>query len=112
MVMRIQRNISNFKRFSDSIPSLKDKFGDSGVIIIDDKASCNKIQWVQKKFSGNNVPQMEWPPYSADINFIENIWYILKNKVFKVYSKSIQKLRLNTKNMAAIYPYKCKDLVK
>lgn len=73
--------------------------------------------WIAKKkknLSENNVPQLEWPACSLDIDPIENIRCILKQKVvFKLLPKPTLKLKDSMrKTGAAIDPNKCEDLVK
>ena len=34
-------------------------------------------------FTQRNIPFLEWPPYSPDLNIIENIWGIVSNKVYE-----------------------------
>jgi hypothetical protein len=35
-------------------------------------------------FSENGVVLIDWPPYSPDLNPIENLWFPLKEGVYKV----------------------------
>lgn len=53
---------------------------------------CHR-SWIigRKKNSENNVPQMEKPASSPDINPIENVWYLKNKIVFSIQSKSTQK---------------------
>lgn len=52
----------NLRRFPASY------FGDSGVIFMDDTASCNRSQIVKNFLSENNVSEMEWPAYNSVIH--------------------------------------------
>jgi len=36
-------------------------------------------QWIKDR----NVNLLEWPPYSPDINIIENIWGLLSRRVYE-----------------------------
>lgn len=63
------------------IASLEDQFGESDVIIMDDKASCHWFRRVKHFLSENNAIQMEWTACSPDINPIENMLYFVKNGI-------------------------------
>ena len=41
------------------------------------------VNWKQE----NDIPCMNWPPQSPDINIIENIWKTLKNQIKKKCNK-------------------------
>ncbi|CAG8594446.1 5966_t:CDS:2 [Racocetra fulgida] len=34
-----------------------------------------------------NLKTFDWPPYSPDLNIIENIWYIIKQRLEKLYER-------------------------
>ena len=52
-------------------------------IFMHDGAPCHRSR-VAKKFSGEkNIRPLEWPRNSPNLNPIENLWMLLKNKVSK-----------------------------
>lgn len=63
------------------LPVWDDLSGGNG-IFMQDNARChvsrNTISWLARQ----NIPTMDWPPYSPDLNPIENIWGILTNEVY------------------------------
>jgi transposase len=46
-----------------------------------DNAPCHSSKKTQDLFRDYNLPVIPWPPYSPDINPIENIWGYLKRKL-------------------------------
>lgn len=47
---------------------------------------------VKQLLQSNQINVMEWPPYSPDMNPIENIWAILKRKVEQRHPTNLEKL--------------------
>ena len=55
-----------------------------------DNAHARNSIFSKTRFSENGLEILEnWPPNSPDINIIENVWSLLKKRVFQRYSKSI-----------------------
>ena len=49
----------------------------------------NERNWL----SENNIQFLQWPPSSADLSPIENVWQILKNEVEKKTPKNVPESR-------------------
>ena len=45
-----------------------------GLIFMQDNASIHNANVVKKWFADMNIPVVDWPPYSPDLNPIEYIW--------------------------------------
>jgi hypothetical protein len=54
------------------------------MIYMDDNAPIHRAAIVQKWKVDNGVQSMEWPPYSPDLNPIENVWAQLKENLNKL----------------------------
>ena len=58
-----------------------------------DNAPARNSIFSKTRFSENGLEILEnWPPNLPDINIIENVWSLLKKRVFQRYSKSIWEL--------------------
>jgi transposase len=54
------------------------------MIFMQDNAPIHKTQKSMDWFNKNGVVLMDWPPYSSDLNPIENLWFPLKEGVYMV----------------------------
>ena len=52
---------------------------------------CHLYAYSKRKLMENNIRLLEWPPYSPDLNIIENIWSILSNYIYS--GEKIRNLR-------------------
>lgn len=42
--------------------------------------------WIVKKLLEDlGIEAMIWPPYSPDLNLIENLWALMKDEIYKLY---------------------------
>ena len=78
------------------IPEIRiadDIFG-SPVMFMQDNAPCHKARVVTRFLLENNVPVLDWPPYSPDLNPIENLWSIIKARRKKKFGVPLTKADL------------------
>jgi transposase len=49
-----------------------------------DNAPTHTASVVQRALADIDIEVMEWPPYSPDLNPIENLWALLKAKIYEL----------------------------
>ena len=62
-----------------------------------DNAPCHTAKRSKEFFKENGINLMSWPPNSPDLNPIENLWYILKERVAKKNPKNAVQLESSIK---------------
>ena len=69
----------------DNLPTI----AEPGYLFAQDNASTHTARIVQEwliEWAGfHGIILMEWPPYSPDLNPIENLWKLLKEQIIKLH---------------------------
>ena len=59
---------------------------ESELMFMQNNASIHRVRKSKLWFQENDIEVMKWSSYSFDLNSIENLWALLKKKIYKVYS--------------------------
>lgn len=75
---------------------LKNELGnEQNFILQDDNDPKHRAKIITKWKDEKKIKYIDWPSNSPDLNPIENIWSLLKNKVKKITAKNINELKEN-----------------
>ena len=66
-----------------------------------DSAPCHRAKSVTNWFQTKNVRMLKWPENSPDLNPIENLWTLIKKKVFTSNPTTLDKLSKPLKRFGA-----------
>lgn len=61
------------------------KYYEEGLVFMQDNASIHTAKEVKEWFANYDVQTTNWPPYSLDLNPIENAWFALKVLALKMF---------------------------
>lgn len=95
--------------------------------LLHDKSPIHTAKAVKEWYKNNNITVLEWPPYSPDLNPIENLWgkmeYMTRNRnptsrehlwniVYDTYQEIITNDEDYIKNLVRSMPKRLEDVIK
>ena len=74
-----------------------------------DGATAHTAYYTKEWFNDNNIKTIPWPPYSPDLNPIENIWAWIDRELAKVQISTLGQLK---ETWYRVLEAMCKNLVE
>ena len=96
-----RRLLRNLPQLNPTSPKSKDS---ESLIFQQDGASIHTTSEVLKYFKEHNIEVLSWPTKSPDLNLIESVWSVLKNKLKRSYSSReelVEDIQLQWKSISS-----------
>lgn len=83
VIQSVRMTGNNYKNLLELVfPKIHDLFGPIRWVYQHDNAPIHTARVVKSWISSQNVEVLDWPPYSPDLNIIENVWGWLTREVY------------------------------
>jgi transposase len=77
------------RRYIDILEEHLESILSNDSLFMHDNARIHQAIIVQDWFAERDIDVLDWPPYSPDMNPIENLWKLLKAKIIELYPELI-----------------------